>query len=495
MTLRTLPMCPVLLLCALGTTPRDSRADDEAFDHACAWATFDPGAAGVGNNTEGYWGAACDGRYIYFAPFESNTAYHGEVLRFDTAGDFADVAAWTSYDAGVHGVGTNPDGYAGAVFDGRYVYFVPYRRANGYHGEVLRYDTTGGFDDVTSWAAFDAGAHGVGTRPDGYRGAVFDGRFVYFVPCYTGFAFHGEVLRLDTSGDFMDVSAWSTYDPGRHGVGTDPDGYSYGVFDGRYVYFSPYHNGSSYHGEVLRYDTTGPFDEAASWITFDAGANGVGDDPDGYPGAVFDGRYVYFVPLDNGSGPHGEVLRYDTTGDFSDVAAWAAFDASQHGIGNNPTGFMGGVYDGRHVYFVAIHNSSGYHDEMLRYDTAGDFHDVASWTAYNPADDGVGATHHGYREGIFHERYVYFVPGAWDPTHGEVLRYDTAITRGDLNCDGALSSFDIDAFVLALQATPPDYSEYYAQYPDCDHTLADCNQDGVVNGFDIDAFVALLAGM
>ncbi|MBU0641596.1 MAG: right-handed parallel beta-helix repeat-containing protein [Planctomycetes bacterium] len=64
---------------------------------------------------------------------------------------------------------------------------------------------------------------------------------------------------------------------------------------------------------------------------------------------------------------------------------------------------------------------------------------------------------------------------------------------GDLNCDGAINGFDIDAFVLALQATPPDYAEYYAQYPDCDHMLADINGDGTVNGFDIDAFVELLS--
>ncbi|MBU0639778.1 MAG: thrombospondin type 3 repeat-containing protein [Planctomycetes bacterium] len=65
---------------------------------------------------------------------------------------------------------------------------------------------------------------------------------------------------------------------------------------------------------------------------------------------------------------------------------------------------------------------------------------------------------------------------------------------GDLNCDGVLNGFDIDAFVLALQATPPSYPEYYAQYPDCDIYLADINGDGQVNGFDIDPFVDLLIG-
>jgi hypothetical protein len=62
--------------------------------------------------------------------------------------------------------------------------------------------------------------------------------------------------------------------------------------------------------------------------------------------------------------------------------------------------------------------------------------------------------------------------------------------RGDLNCDGAINTFDIDPFVLAL--TNP--AGYAAAYPNCDRTLADCNCDGVINAFDIDPFVLCLTG-
>ena len=65
---------------------------------------------------------------------------------------------------------------------------------------------------------------------------------------------------------------------------------------------------------------------------------------------------------------------------------------------------------------------------------------------------------------------------------------------GDLTCDGAVNNFDITPFVLVLTGTAPDYPEYYAMYPDCDHMLADCNQDGAVNNFDITPFVDLLVG-
>ena len=61
---------------------------------------------------------------------------------------------------------------------------------------------------------------------------------------------------------------------------------------------------------------------------------------------------------------------------------------------------------------------------------------------------------------------------------------------GDVNCDGRVNSFDIDAFVLALT----DLMTYLETYPDCDFMNADINGDGVVNSFDIDPFVALLVG-
>ncbi len=61
---------------------------------------------------------------------------------------------------------------------------------------------------------------------------------------------------------------------------------------------------------------------------------------------------------------------------------------------------------------------------------------------------------------------------------------------GDVNCDGVIDFFDIDAFILAL-FDPVDYA---ATYPDCDVSNADLTQDGAVDFFDIDAFIACLFG-
>jgi hypothetical protein len=64
------------------------------------------------------------------------------------------------------------------------------------------------------------------------------------------------------------------------------------------------------------------------------------------------------------------------------------------------------------------------------------------------------------------------------------------LLMGDLSCDGALNTFDIDPFVLAL--TSPE--AYATAFPECDRMLADVNCDGLLNAFDIDPFVLCLTG-
>jgi len=65
-----------------------------------------------------------------------------------------------------------------------------------------------------------------------------------------------------------------------------------------------------------------------------------------------------------------------------------------------------------------------------------------------------------------------------------------AFVAADMNCDGTVNNFDVDAFVLAL--TNP--AAYAAQYPTCDPLNGDMNGDGLLNSLDIDAFVAYLTG-
>ena len=72
----------------------------------------------------------------------------------------------------------------------------------------------------------------------------------------------------------------------------------------------------------------------------------------------------------------------------------------------------------------------------------------------------------------------------------DVFACDMEYLVGDVNCDGNINFFDIDAFVLAIT----DPAAYAVAYPDCDITLADVNGDGAVNFFDIEPFVELITG-
>jgi len=85
----------------------------------------------------------------------------------------------------------------------------------------------------------------------GYRGAGFDGRYLYFVPNNNG-VYHGRVARYDTTQDFNTASSWGTFVMETQ---LDPacKGYQGAGFDGRYLYFVPYNNGI-YHGRVARYE-------------------------------------------------------------------------------------------------------------------------------------------------------------------------------------------------------------------------------------------------
>lgn len=408
-----------------------------------SFEAYDAGATD-GLVTKGYFGAVFDGRYVYFAPAYDGTGNHGRVLRFDTHGHFREPASWSAYDAGETS-GLSSKGYYGGVFDGRFVYFVPRLDKNftpevTHHSRVLRYDTTLEFKDSRSWQAQDAG------NPVSYQGAAFDGRYIYFCPGYehvstpaddknyqwSGVTVSGKVLRYDTHGDFTAAASYSTYDASQTS-GLETRCYDGAVFDGRYIYFVPLES----LGLVLRYDTQGDFMNPVSWTAYDVRQTS-GYEPGWCVGAIFDGRYLYLVPYSN-----GVVVRYDTWGDFNAPGCWLAYDA-QHTAGLDARGYDGAVFDGKYIYFIPFHQgqdgSGGFHAQVLRYDTAQNFTDAAAWSAADAAGTG-GLNPVGFNGGAFDGRYLYCAPwrdgvqpNGLPAAHGRVLRYDTT---------GSLASFSL----------------------------------------------------
>ena len=193
------------------------------------------------------------------------------------------------------------------------------------------------------------------------------------------------------------------------------------VFDGRHVYFCPMQYGrQDYHGKVLRFDTHADFKQNSSYEIYDASNTG-GLDTRGYYGGAFDGRYVYFVPRKTEKQRHSRVLRFDSRGDFHSPANWDAYDA---GLTNCR---QGAAFDGRYLYFAPGYEDENPVDEkipsnkVLRLDTRGDFHEASSWKVHDAS--GLSAKPYGCYDGaVFDGRHVYFVP----LMHQTVLRYDTA---------------------------------------------------------------------
>ena len=389
------------------------RQSFDAFDGVDAGRTD-------GLNTTGYYGAVFDGRYVYFAPELQPDGGHGTVLRYDTQGDFSDPASFEGYDAS-YTAGMDTRGYYGAVFDGRFVYFVP-RHYEGYnHSRVLRYDTHGGFRDPKAWDAFDFGERQT------HQGAAYDGRHIYFCPGYredreSGLS--GRVVRYDTQADLHGPTSYERFNA-EAVDGLEVGCFDGGAFDGRYIYFVPLAN-----SVALRYDTHRHFDDEASWQALDAKPLGMGM----CVGAVFDGRFLYYVPYDN-----SKLVRYDTEADFYPTESWSSYDA-ENTNGLDTCGYDGGFFDGRYVYFVPFVNDRVFHANWLRYDTQQPFASSNAWEAHNASYAGEVKTI-GYNGGAFDGRFFYAAPwrALWGETmaewdiHGRIARYDT------LGLDGTFS--------------------------------------------------------
>ena len=87
-----------------------------------------------------------------------------------------------------------------------------------------------------------------------YNGVVETGDAFYLVPYLDEFGKRADFIKIKDKIETFSPSIAS-------------GGYWGGVFDGKYVYYTPYDfpNSSIRNGEFLRYDTTFPFDDDSSW--------------------------------------------------------------------------------------------------------------------------------------------------------------------------------------------------------------------------------------
>lgn len=358
---------------------------------------------------KGYSGLVSDGEYIYFSPYFDGSNYHGRVLRLKIYAVFKTAGSWEAYDASSVDSLTCTGFFGNPIFDGQFVYFIPYKNSV-YHGVVLRYDTTKPFKSSSSWEAYDAGSAG-GLTCKGYIGAVFDGQFIYFSPNRNDSAYHGVVLRYDTSKPFKSSSSWAAFDAGSIG-GLTTKGFYGAVIDDDFVYFSPYKSADpwTYHGVVLRYNRNLPFADAASWSSFDA--TGVHASCKGFGLPAADEEFLYFPP---NSGAHNRVLRYRKGLPFSASSSWDSFDlVNFQGMPEPHDACF--FFDHFVVFSPALYS-------LLMYDKDLPFSEAASWTI---KDIGLseGLDTWGYRGVLADPNYFFFAPfRKWsDNYHGIAAR-------------------------------------------------------------------------
>jgi hypothetical protein len=103
------------------------------------------------------------------------------VTRFDTTGDFVHSSSWSTFDVSqIVPIDGGTAAFAGAAFDGRFVYLVPELAAGQSFGIVTRYDSWSTFESPCAWSAYDLSQ--LNASAVEYFGAVYDGEYLYLVP-------------------------------------------------------------------------------------------------------------------------------------------------------------------------------------------------------------------------------------------------------------------------------------------------------------------------
>jgi hypothetical protein len=292
-----------------------------------------------------------------------------------------------------------PVSNGGVVSLGQYVYVPPL-----YEGYIAgRYDTAQPLDGGV--AAFTSYEPPAADYVD-YLGGCTDGKLIYFVPYYyytgaaCGAAYDGTLLTYDTTAaGFSTSSSWNQVNLASFNA--NATGLSHCVFDGQYVYFGDLVNGTG-TGYTARYDTTRPIGMMSSWVFFQTNQTGFPANLYGFNGMIYTGRYVVYVPYSDGATYLSLAAAYDTTGGkFGEITSWSTYSLAQTDGGAAAAGYAGGQFDGRYVYMAPF--TSGL---VVRWDSTQGFSDPSAWEIYDITQIHPGAT--SFDGTAFDGEYVYF---------------------------------------------------------------------------------------
>jgi hypothetical protein len=350
-----------------------------------------------------------------FYPYGSITtpkATSGAFLTYDVSrGAFTDPASWTSTDL-TEVVGPGAVDFGGGFIDpvGGFAYLSA--GAQGASPVTVKIDLAkqqANPNDATAYAAF---------QPRSLPGIPYVGSFAgtfaaghaYFSPTLDGAKdrFHGTLLRYDATGAYGDARAWSYFDLTTLGSPSDPalGGMQSLTYLAPYLYLVPFANGSNTSptlgSKLVRYDTTKPFDAAASYEVFDLSTlsttPAIRAQLGGFTGGIVAGTRIIFVPwgIRTTMVTNSVALAYDTTKALADASAWALIDLTS--VDPKAGGYQFGWLDrDGYLWMVPTHN---YHfvpaaPPFLAYDTKRPFTCASSWKAY-PNDKPIWSTGAAY---------------------------------------------------------------------------------------------------
>ena len=248
-------------------------------------------------------------------------------------------------------------------------------------------------------------AQGGALLDNAYRGSSFDGRYVYYTPSYSH-----TFVRFDTQGVFTTAGDWSQMNMSTVQGGSEVNNaYAGSCFDGRYVYTVPFNSHT-----FVRFDTQGTFTTAGDWSQMNMSTAQGGALLDrAYVGACFDGRYVYYAPLNSNT-----FLRFDTQGTFTTAGDWDKMNMSTAQGGALLDGaYVGATFDGRYMYYTPRDS-----DTFVRFDTQGTFTTAGDWDQMNMSTaQGAAEIDLAYNHASFDGRYIHYIPLQSDT----FVRFDT----------------------------------------------------------------------
>lgn len=368
-------------------------------------------------------GSVFDGRYMYLIPADAQSGTSVVTVRYDTTLPFNDTASYTSFDLGANITGAYS--FNMGIFDGRYVYYTPYFSGSLESGLVVRYDTVKSFTSSASWTVFDikSNSSATGNATYSFHGAQFDGRYIYFIPTHGAVngtaAYTGVMWRYDTTKAFVTSAAWSSIDLQTISTSFNTCQCTGNAFDGKYIYFGVNSNTIA-NSFIIRYDVTKTFSSTTSYEYIDMKGIGVVT----YTAKItfssfaFDGTHLYAYNYEAGGAEGLTILQYEVSRSFTSSASWKKMDMDAQNA--SYAGYTGCMFDGRFLNFIPTAYTL-----LLRYDTTKIFTNTANWTSFDITTS--NATYRGFYDGCFDGKYVYLAPWYNGTASGTFCRIRTKV--------------------------------------------------------------------